>query len=256
MNIPVRRILFFLLRAIRAVLVLAGAGALLAFALQFTPWPWRAYNRLAGFPNPSALEPTHILLMGGSGIPGKSGLIRTYYAALAAARHPDAELLVAMPLGADTSDSSTAYLAELRLRGVLPERMRILPGGRNTREQALRLAEHLAGEIQTASILIVSDPSHIRRTAACLRRVGFLHLSALPAHSVSIEDPLEWTSSDMQSLSCTLPSEACAPPRPPLAPDIGSSIHLRYQLWNNLDFSSVALREHTAILYYRLRDWL
>ncbi|NLG34341.1 MAG: YdcF family protein [Lentisphaerae bacterium] len=256
MNNSLRRLLLFPLRLVRTLLVAAGAAALLAAALQFTGIPWRAYNRLADVPGATPLEPTHILLMGGSGIPGKSGLMRTYYAALAAARHPDADLLVAMPLGDDTSESSSAYLDELRLRGVLSERMRILPGGRNTREQALRLAEHLAQEIPTASVLIVSDPPHIRRTAACLRRVGFRHLAAFPAHPVAIEDPLGWKAAELEIHSCTAPAESAPPPPLPFVPDIGVSTTLRYNLWNNLGYSVDALREHTALLYYRLHGWI
>jgi len=38
-----------------------------------------------------------IVLMGGSGMPGKSALMRTYYTAEAAHAHPDARVIIALP---------------------------------------------------------------------------------------------------------------------------------------------------------------
>ena len=192
--------------------------------------------------------------MGGSGIPGESGLMRTFYAAQAARRHPDAQVLVALPLGVSQSEASRAYLDELHLRGVPTERIRILEGGRNTREQALRLAESFAGQTNLFHVLVVSDPEHIRRTAACIRKACAgakvsAHLAALPAHPISIEDPLPWRATDLDA-------PGPGPATQAIVPDVGSSLHLRYNLWSNLKYSFDALREHTALLYYRLRGWL
>lgn len=251
------KVLFrFLVRLARRTLWLAGALALLAAAAQFTALPWRAYRRLAACPDPSSRPPTHILVMGGSGIPGESGLMRTFYGAQAAGEHPDAEVWVAMPLEADASAASRAYLAELRLRGVAAERLRILPQGRNTREQALRMAARLGSETNSAVVLVVSDPSHIRRTAASLRKAGVAHLAALPAHPLSIEDPLPWRAAELDSPSCSAPAESCPPAARHLVPDIGASLRLRYNLWANLGYSHDCLREYTALLYYRLRGWI
>ena len=241
-----RSTLRFLLRAARAALLGAGGLALLFAALQFTNLPWRIYKGLATVPDPCPDRPTHILVMGGSGIPGESGLMRTFYAAQAARQHPAAEVLVAMPLDATESDASRAYLDELRLRGVPPARMRILPRGRNTREQALRLAEHLAaGTDSPAHVLIVTSPEHVRRTAACLRKTCHAHLNAAPAHPFSIEDPLPWRAAELDD-----------PGRAPAVPDVGFSLHLRYNVWANLYYTRQSLRELTALAYYRLRGWI
>lgn len=238
-----------LVRIVRGILLLLGALALLLAAVQFTPLPWRLYKRLGEFPAPATRKPTHILVMGGSGIPGESGLMRTYYGAMAAALHPDAELLVALPLGADESVASRAYLDELALRGVPPGQARLLPGGRNTREQALCLAAELGSALDTACVLIVTDPTHVRRTAGCLRRAGVPHLAALPAHPISIEDPLPRPGTD---------------PEPPVEPESGpisaapagdSFLLLRYGLWNNIGYTFDALREYAALAAYRLRGW-
>lgn len=242
------------LRLLRGTLLLIGSLSLLALAAQFTNLPWRAYRRLAEIPDPCPHRPSHILVMGGSGIPGESGLMRTFYAAQAAHRHPEAQVLVALPLGVSQSEASRAYLDELRLRGVPAERLRILADGRNTREQALRLAESFAGQTNLFHVLVVSDPEHIRRAAACIRKTCAesgvsVHLAALPAHPVSIEDPLPWRAAELDA-------PGTAPATQALVPDIGSSLHLRYNLWSNLKYSFDALREYTAWLYYRLRGWL
>ena len=246
------RILFQLARGIVG---LFGLFFLLFIALQFTPYPWRAYKGLAVVPAPCHKSPSHILVMGGSGIPGESGLSRTFYGAQAAQVHRDAEVLVAMPLGTNESYASQAYFDELRLHGVAPERIRILAGGRNTREQALRLAESLAGQTNLFHLLIVTDPNHIRRTAACLRKAGAqygvaLHLDGFPVFQLSIEDPLEFIAQDLDDHATPAPIARAA------IPDVGSSLHLRYNLWINLSYTQSALREYTALLYYKLRGWI
>ena len=235
-------------RLAHGILLLAGFLALLAAAGQFTNLPWRAYARLAAIPAPAAGPPTHILVMGGSGIPGNSGLMRTFYAAEAAARYPGADVLVAMPRGAAQSAASRAYLDELRLRGVAGGRLRLLDGGRNTREQALRVADYLADR-PAACLLLVTDPEHICRSAASLRKVCGAGLIARPAFPVSIEDPLPWRAAELDGAGP-------APAGRAAVPDVGTSLRFRYNLWANLGYSLDVLREAAALLYYRLRGWI
>ena len=241
-------------RTAKSLLILAGLLALLGSVVEFSPLPWRAYQHLTTIPAPGRESPTYILVMGGSGIPGRSGLMRTFYAAQAAAEYPRADILIAMPLGTVQSVASRAYLDELRLRGVDSPRLRILDGGRNTREQALRLAEYLADRPAPARILIVSSPEHMRRTAACLRKTcaeaGIeLQVTACPAFDISIEDPLPWHAAELDT-------PGPAPVTRAAVPDIGASLCFRYNLWNNLGYTIDALREGAALLYYRLRGWI
>lgn len=251
---PVKPALKCLFRIGHHALLLLGLAALLLGALQFTNLPWLAYKRLADVPHPSPREPSIILLMGGGGIPGDTGLMRTYYAARAAEQHPRARILVAMPFGAAQSCASRAYLDELRLRGVPPERISILAGGGNTREQALRLAEHLGPGASTEAVLIVSDPSHIRRVAGSLRGAGIVQVAAMPAQPFSIEDSPPWSS---LADPAPLPphTELTAQPLIP-APSTRISPRWRYDIWTHLGFSHKALREYVALAYYRLRGWI
>ncbi|HPC19565.1 MAG: YdcF family protein [Kiritimatiellae bacterium] len=236
------------------LLALLGLLALLLGATQFTSLPWRAYQALAQVDAPFAGPPTHILVMGGSGIPGESGLSRIFFGAEAAKLYHQAEVLLAMPLGTNESFASRAYAKELRLRGVPAKRIHVIDGGRNTHEQALRVAEALNGHSNAIQILVVSDPYHVRRTAACLRKAFADHqrnipLAALPVFPLSIEDPFEFR---LRELDAPPPSPA---PKT-TAPDLGSFLQFRYNLWNNCSYSLAVLRESSALLCYRLRGWI
>jgi len=241
-------------RAARAALALAGLAALLFAAALFTNLPWRAYRALSRVPAAAAGEPSHILVMGGSGIPGESGLCRTFFGAEAARRHPRAQVLLALPLGTNESFASRAYFDELRLRGVPARRLRVLAGGRNTREQALRLAETLADAPRPAHVLIVTDPYHVRRTAACVRKAAAerqldVRLDALPVFQLSIDDPLAFRAAELDA-------PGPAPVARAAAPDVGNALRFRYDVWNNLGYVVDVLRETTALIYYRSRGWI
>lgn len=241
-------------RAARGALALGGAAALLFAATLFTHLPWRAYRALSRVPAPAAGAPTHVLVMGGSGIPGESGLCRTFYGAEAARLHRRAQVLIALPLGTNESFASRAYFDELRRRGVAARRIRVLAGGRNTREQALRLVETLAAATNAAHVLIVTDPYHVRRTAACIRKAAAeqafkMRLSALPVFQLSIDDPLAFRAEDLDGPGPVAAARAAVP-------DVGSALRLRYDVWNNLGYVVDVLREITALTYYRLRGWI
>ncbi len=241
-------------RAARAALALAGLAALLFAATLFTNLPWRAYRALARVPAAADGAPSHILVMGGSGIPGESGLCRTFYGAEAARRHPHAQVLLALPLGTNESFASRAYFDELRRRGVPARRLRVLAGGRNTREQALRLAETLASAPRPAQVLIVTDPYHVRRTAACVRKAAAerrldIRLDALPVFQLSIDDPLVFRAAELDG-------PGPAPAARAAAPDVGGAVRLRYDVWNNLGYVVDVLREAAALIYYRSRGWI
>lgn len=233
------------IRGARAAFMLFGIAALLFAAAQCTNLPWRAYRSLARVPGSFSGSPSHVLVMGGSGIPGESGLMRTYYGAQAAARYPDAEVLVALPRDAAHSDASRNYLGELRLRGVRPKRLRLLDGGNNTREQALRLAAELGRWTNgRPRVLIVTSPEHVRRTAASLRRTCNAELAAYPAFPLSIEDP------DLNHVAAAAPTATAE------AGSSGLALRFRYQLWANMRYSCDALREGAALAYYRVRGWI
>ena len=116
-------------RAAKALLAVAGAAAAVLGILQFTGVPWRVYSRLAedGAGTSAEWTPTHILVLGGSGVPGESALMRIWYAAEAAREWPEAPVWMALPRGEDSA--VRAYAGELELRGVAAGRCAPLRSG-------------------------------------------------------------------------------------------------------------------------------
>lgn len=257
-------------RWVVGALACAGlAGGLLA-ALQFTQLPWKAYSFLAGDGavqgRESGWEPTHILVMGGSGVPGESGLIRLWYAADAAAKHPGAPVWMALPCAeGDRGDpAAAAYAGELRLRGVEDVRCEPRACGANTREQALALVRALdaggaaaaaAAEGQDAPrVLLVTSPEHVRRACLAVRRAArdagrAIEVHGLAAENLSLDDHI--AASDASAAMARTDGEA--------APDGGSGgapAAFRYDFWNNAEYTLRSAREAVALLYYRARGWI
>ena len=237
----------WLWRAVRVLVVLAGLASVAVGILLFTDLPYRAYRRMAtlppGIPDaPAEQPPTHIFLLSGGAIPSESGLMRTYAAAAQAALHPDTRILLAVP-GADPRDPE-AYLAELVLRGVSPDRVSFLPGY-NTRTQVRSLVEALpprASGAPAPCVMIVTSPEHVRRTAATLHRVApRLPLRAAPAWAESL------------SPDATRPAEPAGGEAP--AASLLPPQAFRYSFWNNLRYLSDTARELVALAWYRLLRW-
>ncbi|MFW6309729.1 MAG: hypothetical protein ACOC1D_01390, partial [Prolixibacteraceae bacterium] len=41
-----------------------------------------------------------------------------------------------------------------------------------------------------------------------------------------------------------------------MAPDVGQSIQVRYQIWTHLKYEILIAREIMALAYYKLRGWI
>lgn len=239
---PLLRPFRWLWRAFRVLVVLAGIAAIVLAASLFTGLPYRAYRHMAALPPgipeaPAEQPPTHIFLPSGGGIPSESGLMRTYAAAAQAAAFPDARLLLAVPGESD----ARAYIAELALRGVSPDRITLLPGI-NTRTQVRSILEALPPRTPGAPlpvVLVVTSPEHIRRTAATLHRIApRLPVRAAPAWAESLSH------GDAEYVSPVAAAAAGLPPHT-----------IRYSCWNNLRYLSDAARETLALAWYRLLRW-
>ncbi|NLG35845.1 MAG: YdcF family protein [Lentisphaerae bacterium] len=223
-------------RLVKRGICAAGFLALFLAAVQFTPLPGLGLRFLSLIPAPFTDSPSHILVMSGS-MPGLSGLLRTFYAARIAARHPDAEVLLTVDSNPGASGSDI-YVDELILRGVDPARIHRLPASENTRQQALHVAAHLAEQPHPSPrILIVTSPAHIRRTAACIRKVCPARLAACPRRR-------------------SRPSDGTPPDPAETLIDESGPMLLRYGIWDNAAITLDILRECTALLYYRFRGWI
>lgn len=234
-------ILSWILSVLRWMFIISGTVLLISIIFAFTSAPFWAYYWLGTSESEIADRPENIILLGGSGMPGKSNLMRCWYTAHAANLYPSADIIIAMP--GDTLDkNSTPRLiaSELILRGIDPLRLQYETKGTNTRSQALNFTKML----DTAQpVLIVSSPEHMRRAVLTFRKAGFGKVNALPAFETNVEANLRFSEKDVGTTA-------------PLMPDVGDNISIRYQLWNHLIYEIMVGREMIALLYYKLQGWI
>lgn len=243
-------------------LACAGAAAAVLAVLQFTQVPWKVYSFLScdgttGSGSADGWSPTHILVLGGSGVPGESGLMRLWYAADAAGKFPGVPVWMALPRadGNPGNLAAAAYGGELQLRGVAAERCEPRACGNNTREQAVALVRDLADDgAGEARVLLVTSPEHVRRACMAVRRAARdagagIDLRGLAAASLSLEDHVPEAETAVPGLQSTGTA-------PSGTPDAGMPETFRYSFWNHASYTLDAARECTALLYYWLRGWL
>lgn len=225
---------------VRRLLLVGGVVLLLLFALCWSPYPWRMYYWLSMPQAVLEVEPEWIVVLGGGGIPSESGLIRTYYGALAAQRFPDARVIVALPEYDENEDSSLRRMRnELMMRGVDGDRIYLEPKGSNTRAQAVEIARMIDPE---SALLVVTSPDHMRRSVLTFRRAGFAQVGAVAAQDVSADGDMSLSA---DSVDAKL-----------LAPAVEGSLVLRYHFWNHLGYLNRVAREFTALAYYKVKGWI
>jgi len=176
--------------------------------------------------DPKVGIPDCVVVLGGGGIPSPSGLIRTYHASQVYAIAPDATFIVSLPADGDPETSSVGRMRdELVMRGVPASSVRMETRGRNTHEQAVEIREMLGDEALDKPTLVVTSPTHLRRSLMCFRKQGFTMITGLTAESVGAEA------------------------------DLGRGTFLRYGLWANLQSETEILREMLSTVVYKLMGW-
>lgn len=263
------RPLAFLWHCLAFASYLLGPLALTALVLQFTPVPVRLLSRLATPPTterfvPDCMgesAPAAILVYAGSGIPGESGLNRTWQAADAAQLYPGIPLLLAIPSPSpdEPSPAARAYLRELSLHGVEAHRIHLVTSGADTYSQSAAAVEKLEALLPAgAPVLVVTSPEHMYRAVGCLRRHGLQNpLWAAPAYSKSLDDPhpapAEMRISPETLDPVRVSAESGAPADDPNA--LAARNRLADRVRQNLRASSLVLDEALSIFAYRFRGW-
>lgn len=238
-KIKIKNIYF--LRILRNLFVLIGILCSIGVILSFTTLPFWGYYWLGTSKSEITQKPAAIVLLGGSGMPSKSNLLRGWYTAQAAKSFPAARVIVAMP--GDLSDSlSTPVLLknELVLRNVGINRIEFENKGTNTRSQVLNCQGLLKMQ---SPVLVITSPEQMRRTILCFQKAGFEHVNALPAFEKAVDIDLSFNDDKLGK-------------NIPLVPDVGKSINLRYQVWNHLIYEILFAREIAAMTYYKIRGWI
>ena len=222
------------------ILTVAGVFFVLALFLAFTTLPFWGLHWLGTSLSKPDRVPAHIILLGGSGMPSESNLIRGWYAACAAEAIPASRIVIVMP--GDTSDfegTPRKMERELAIRGIAGERILFESTGTNTRSQALACAALLGTNLP---VMLVTSPENMRRSILCFRKAGFAEVNALPAFD-NLRKPIFFPRRRPRK-------------RPSLVPDVGNNFQIRYQVWTHLKYEVMIVREFMALAYYRLRGWI
>lgn len=230
-------------RLIRILLISLGSIFFLLILLAFTTLPFWTYYRLATGCTKTDKAPLNIVMLAGAGIPSENGLIRAYYTAKLARQYPDANVIIAVPgIITDSLGDPRRIASELILRGVNPVKIKFAVKGKNTRGQALEIAELLSQGNLKLPLTIVSSPEHMKRAVLSFRKCGFTSINSLPAFETSLETDLSFIDKDLKGNE--------------LAPSIGGNLQMRYQFWNHLKYEVLVIREYFALAYYKLRGWI
>ncbi|MEZ5197600.1 MAG: YdcF family protein [Bacteroidales bacterium] len=154
-------------------------------------------------------------------MPGKSGLIRSYYAYRASEHFPNSKVIISLPGETDDEFSSVNLMKkELALRGISEERIYLEPEGKNTRDQVLEIKKMVS--VSNLPLLIVTSPEHMRRAIMAFEKAGFSKIGGLPAFDNANEADLFFDDKDLGEKNRFLP-------------DIGENIQIRYQFWKHLN---------------------
>jgi uncharacterized SAM-binding protein YcdF (DUF218 family) len=133
---------------IRKIVLLAGVLALIYGGLAFTTLPYWGLHWLGTSGEEEVCTPDVIIMLGGSGMPSESNLMRSWYTARAALSFPEVPVVVVMPGDpADAGSTPALIRKELMIRGVDSSRILFENVGTNTRSQALACAVMLERSI-------------------------------------------------------------------------------------------------------------
>lgn len=231
-----------LLKLLKGISIIAGILGIILIIISFTALPYKAIYWLGTSSLKEASTPSYIVVMGGSAMPGESGLIRSYYAAMIAEEYSDAKIIIALPGDIyDSSSSIRLMQKELEIRNINPNRIILENKGKNTRYQALEIQKIVPPN--KSSIIVVTSPSHMRRSILSFEKIGFQNVNGAPAFSAIHDFELFFNDEKLGGKNRFLP-------------DIGNNTQIRYQFWKHLEFEIIFMREMVALGYYNLKGWI
>ncbi len=230
-------------RILKILLIASGCLFFIVCILAFTTLPFWALYSLGTGNSKITREPETIVMLGGAGIPSGDGLLRTFYTSKLSVAHPLANVVIAMPGEiADSTSAPKLVYKELTLRGVNPQSISYESTGRNTREQAQKLAAGKSAAQLNKAIVLITSPEHMKRAVLAFRKCGYTNVSGLPTFEYSLDADLTFLDSELKGNE--------------IAPPIGNSLQVRYQFWNHLKYEILVIREYFGLGYYKLRGWI
>ncbi len=172
---------------------------------------------------PYSTDSDYIVLLPAGAIPSGATFTRAYAAADQYKKNPTAKIIISHITNPPIENSTIWGIRnELILRGVPETAILLETKARNTSEHAKYIKEAGFGDPENDKYLIVTSPTHIKRSAMVFSKAGFRHVYAAPA----------WEKSAKENL--------------------GSMTFLRYGIWGSLKLAVDVTRELIAIAYYKL----
>lgn len=165
----------------------------------------------------------YILLLPAGAIPSPTMLMRTYKAASEWKKNRSSKIIISHLTKPPLSRSTIWSIRnELVFRGVDKEAILLEKKARNTGEHAKYVKEAGFGDPEKDKYLIVTSPTHIKRSVMAFKAAGFKHVYAAGAWSSAFEEDLGW------------------------------GRFIRYNVWYSLMHEIEMLREFLAIGFYIL----
>ena len=223
-------------RIIKITFFTLGALFFVMLVLAFTSVPFYAYYRLGQNPNKmeKPLQPQHIVMFGGAGMPSEDNLMRLYHTA-ALSKHFEAPVILVHPEDSLCQAEMTRLLRQDGVDSIL-----YMTEGANTRSQALGLMANYP-ELAEEPFIVITSPEHVRRTVKCLNKAGFQNVIGKAAYPATVDFDLSLKKRKLGG------NEAI--------PSI-ESVKMRYTFFNYLKLEITCVREYFALAYYRIKGWI
>jgi len=232
-----KKVLQIIKKTIKIAAISGGCLFFVIVLLAFTPAPFYMYYHLGTDSKmmDKSFSPTHIVMLGGAGMPSQGNLIRLFYTAGFA--QSDTEIIILHPKDSLCQQSMTQ---ELTAKGIDTEKITFITEGSNTHSQILQL-KYQRPELLHQDLLVITSPEYLTRTVKCFRKLGFTSIHGEGAFEATVDFDLSLKNKKTEGNK--------------LIPLIESS-NLRYTFWNYLKLEIDCFREYTAIGYYKLKGWI
>ncbi len=230
---------------LQRIVIIFGYISLILVILCFTDYPFWTYYWMGTHQTEIHQDPDAIIVLGGDGMPSGSGLMRTFYSSKLANDFPGTRLFIALPHHSDDITQSDAWKMkkEIMLRGIDSTRIRLETNGHNTRKQAMNIAGMLTPGYDSVFIVLVTSPEHMYRAIKTYKKAGFENIGGYSSFSSDL-DPRSLRDKSLKEKERSFTCET------------ETSLDLRYNLWTQLKYEILIIREWFAIGYYKLKGWI
>ena len=225
-------------KIIRTILFCAGIVCIILAIGANTRVPFDMHRWLGLTGAAFKYSPTTIVMLGGSGMPSESNLIRLFYCKELALLYPQSRILIVHPNDTHVVNRMVSFLESF---GIAGSRIVTNPKGTNTREQALQLMKSYP-EIAAEKIVLVTSPEHMYRSLKTFRKIGFKTVGGIAAFENPMFISLAYDHGKVGGGT--------------YVPDVSENLGLRYNFWNYLKLEITCLREYAAIAYYKVNGWM